>query len=76
MKHAPQVYCDAPSVDADADRCPPYETSSEVDEPDYAALFADETNAADQSDTAPPPKRRKRMANHAVDRRPLTRSRV
>eukprot|EP00966_Prymnesium_polylepis_P328233 7384040-Prymnesium_polylepis.2 len=32
---APQVYSDAPSADADADRCPPYETSSEVDEPDY-----------------------------------------
>lgn len=72
------MYSDAPSVDADADRCAAYETDSVVvNEPDYAALFAAEINAADKTDEAPPPKRRKRMANHAVDpRRPLTRSRV
>eukprot|EP00966_Prymnesium_polylepis_P268533 6203594-Prymnesium_polylepis.1 len=48
-------------------------TAPEANEPDYAALFA---NAAHKTDTAAPPKGRKRMARHVVDRRPLTRSRV
>ena len=73
---APQVYSNAPSVDADTDRCPAYETNSEANEPDYAALFAAEINAADKTDEAAPQKGRKRKANHVVDRRPLTRSRA
>ena len=76
-KPAPQMYSDAPFiVDADTDRCAAYETDSEVNEPDYAVLFAAEINAANKTDEAAPQKRRKRKANHTVDRRPLTRSRV
>ena len=70
------MYSNAPSVDADTDRCPAYETNSEANEPDYAALFAAEINAADKTDEAAPQKGRKRKANHVVDRRPLTRSRA
>jgi hypothetical protein len=48
-----------------------------VNEPDYAVLlFAAEINAANKTDEAAPQKRRKRKANHVVDRRPLTRSRA
>ena len=69
------MHSDAPSVDADADCCLAYETDSEANEPDYAALIA-EINAADKIDEAAPQKGRKRKASHVVDRRPLTRSRA
>ena len=73
---APQVYLDAPSVDADGDRCSPYETCSDVNEPDYEDLFAAEKDATRKTGEAAPPKGHKRKARHVVDCRPLTRSRV